>query len=152
MERTTRRDPTEQRTHVPAGIGQQGTALSPTLQEALLDLVRATFEREQLRTRVTTVFAVVFTTAAGLAGLFTGASELVVAWGTTTLGAAAVLRLAWGVLNRALLDAAAAEAGIGADVLTVAVTQMKRELEPEAALCVALYGPQNPAFRAIAAG
>ena len=149
----TRQGDAEQRTHVPATIGQEGTVLSQALQEALLALVCATFAREVARERVTTALAIGCTALAIFCALFApDAPELVVAWGTTSLGVAAVLRLAWGVLNRALLDVAAAEAAIGADVLMVAVTQMKRDLEPEAALCVALYGPRNPAFQAIAAG
>jgi len=125
-------------------VVRAGHALSADLLQELAATVATTAQRERLRKQVMTVLGV----AGGLAAFIgiTGGSTLPANLPTMLFAIVCIapilpLTLAWGVRNRALLNAAADNAAVDHTALARAVRLVeKRTHGPSAALQVALQG------------
>jgi hypothetical protein len=114
----------------PARVMSPGTALSRDTAQALAAVVERTARGEKTRRRVMLVTS---TALAAFMALFYGGSApsptdlpRMVFFIVLVVGLPLPVFLAWGVLHRALLDAAAAHAGVPRAVLLDAVGRMRR--------------------------
>jgi hypothetical protein len=125
-------------------VVRAGHALSADLLQELAATVATTAQRERLRKSVITALGVAGGLAAGL-GLVGGstvpANLPAMLFATLCIAPILPLALAWGVRNRALLNAAARDAAVDHSVLARAVRLVERQkLGPSAALQTALRG------------
>lgn len=123
-------------------IMHAGEAIGADLLQELATAVAKTASRERLRKRVTIALLAVGALAVvvGLLGGFETARSLpLVAFGGLCAMPVLPLFLAWGVRNRALLNAAAAEAAVDNRLLAAAVRLVeKKNLGPSLALSATL--------------
>lgn len=131
-----------------AAIMHAGEAIGADLLQELATAVAKTASRERLRKRVTVALLLVGALAAAiglLGGYETGRSLPLVAFGALCAAPVLPLFLAWGVRNRALLNAAAADAAVDHRVLAAAVRLVeKNNLGPSLALSASLSRHQGP--------
>ena len=128
-------------------VVRPGHALSADLLQELAATVATTAQRERLRKQVMTVLGVV----GGLAFLIGSAGGRVLPANLPTMLFAVLciapilpLTLAWGVRNRALLNAAARDAAVDHVALARAVRLVeKRRMGPSSALKAAFSGPHR---------
>ncbi len=138
MNATRPDDPLETST----AVVRPGDEISADLLQELAAAVAKTASRERLRKRVVGLLLLVggVTAAAGaLAGVGTAGGLPIVVFGALCMVPVLPLLLAWGVRNRALLNAAAAEAAVDHRLLAAAVRMVeKKDLGPSAALSMML--------------
>jgi len=109
-----------------------GHRLSDDLRRELEVVIGRTARRERSRRRTTNAFLVMGVTAGLMAGGMGWTIALLVGCGL--VGLTLLVSLWWGLRNRALLDAAAADAGVERDVLTRAVFLCSTDVGPSASL------------------
>jgi hypothetical protein len=124
------------------GVMRPGDTLPADVMHALSTTVATTAARERLRKRTTLVLGVVGALAGAGAvqasGALTVAPFALVA--AVCLLPVLPLHLAWGVRNRALLNAAARDAAVSPQVLVEAVRAVAKQAQgPSTALQVALH-------------
>ena len=145
--KTTTAGPSADAPSTSMAVARAGHALSADLLQELAATVATTAQRERLRKQVMTVLG----GAGGLAAVIgiTGDTTVPANLPTMVFAIACIapilpLALAWGVRNRALLNAAADDAAVDNVTLARAVRLVeKRTLGPSAALQVALQERQS---------